>query len=116
MNGHMTFQPSISAKKMTSMEVDVAWDALEFHPTQNQKKKGGVYVAYTLGMKDGPGGYFGVQIKASSGDYADKLFKLRLTSNIFFTLLRTVFLRVPQRFGRNSGNRISGISPLQCSS
>ena len=104
MYGRMTFEPSINNKKMTSMEVDVAWDALEFHPTQNQKKKGGVYVAYTLGMKDGPGGYFGVQITASRGDLANKLFTLRPTSNIFFTLLRTVFRleTSPSRcFGRN---------------
>ena len=53
---------------MTSLEVDITWDALEFHPNENIKKKGGVYVAYTLSMKGGPGGYFGVQITGASGN------------------------------------------------
>ena len=66
MNGQMRFKPSLKTEQMTSMEVDVEWNALEFHP-KNRQKKGGVYVAYTMGMKDGPGGYFGVQIKKSSG-------------------------------------------------
>ena len=52
---------------MTSLAVDVEWNELQFHPTENTQKKGGVYVAYTMGMKDGPGGYFGVQIRASEG-------------------------------------------------
>lgn len=68
MYGQMTFDPSIKEKKMTSMEVEVEWNALKFHP-KNRKKKGGVYVAYTLGMENGPGGYFGVQIKKSSGNH-----------------------------------------------
>ena len=67
MYGEMKFYPPIRKKKMTSMEVDVIWNAFEFHPTQNQTKKGGVYVAYTMGVKNGPGGYFGVQIKSSGG-------------------------------------------------
>ena len=49
------------------MEVDVEWNELSFHPTSNREKKGGVYVAYTTGVKEGPGGYFGVQIKAAGG-------------------------------------------------
>ena len=69
MYGQMYFQPSIRTKKMTSMEVDVEWNALKFHPTQNPRKMGGVYVSYTLGMENGPGGYFGVQIKGSGGKY-----------------------------------------------
>ena len=69
----MKFQPSLSKKPMTSLEVSVVWDALKFHPTHNRNEKGGVYIAYTLGMKGGPGGYFGVQIKSPIRKFNNKL-------------------------------------------
>ena len=67
MYGRMIFDPPLSQKPMTSLAVDVQWDDLQFHPIENPNKKGGVYVAYTMGMKNGPGGYFGVQIRSTGG-------------------------------------------------
>lgn len=68
MYGSMVFEPSLKVKPMTSFEVDVEWNDLQFHPTENTRNKGGVYVAYTTGLRDGPGGYFGVQIKNNGGN------------------------------------------------
>ena len=48
------------------MIADVQWDKFELNPNYHVKK-GGVYVAYTMGMKDGPGGYFGIQMKKNDG-------------------------------------------------
>ena len=67
MYGTMHFEPSLMEKPMTSFEIDIEWNALEFHPTENTMKKGGVYIAYTMGLKRGPHGYFGVQIHSSGG-------------------------------------------------
>ena len=53
---------------MVKMKVKVKWDDLQFSP-YNTNKKGGVYVSYTIGVKDGPGGYFGIQIKANGGQF-----------------------------------------------
>ncbi|XP_066933733.1 uncharacterized protein [Clytia hemisphaerica] len=69
MYGTAIFRTSLSKKPMTSLEVDIEWNALKFHPTENIQKKGGVYIAYTTGMKGGPGGYFGVQIKGNGGQF-----------------------------------------------
>jgi len=68
MHSKMSFRPSLSLKPMTSLEVDVEWNELSFHPVDNLQKKGGVYAAYTTGLKNGPGGYLGVQIKATGGN------------------------------------------------
>ena len=67
MYGAAIFETPLSTKPMTSLEVDIEWNALKFHPTENTRKKGGVYIAYTTGMRGGPGGYFGVQIKGNGG-------------------------------------------------
>eukprot|EP00111_Clytia_hemisphaerica_P012708 TCONS_00037389-protein len=69
MYGRMTFNPPLSQKPMTSFEVDVEWNDLQFHPTENRHKRGGVYVSYTMGMKNGPGGYFGVQMGGTYGGF-----------------------------------------------
>lgn len=66
MYGSMTVVPSLRGKPTKKISVNVRWDALEFAP-HNSRKQGGVYVAYTTGVKDGPGGYFGVQISAKQG-------------------------------------------------
>lgn len=69
MYGKMIWSPSLRVKQMTSMEVDVEWNDLEFNPISNPQKRGGVYVSYTTGVKGGPGGYFGVQIHANGGSF-----------------------------------------------
>ncbi|XP_066918822.1 uncharacterized protein [Clytia hemisphaerica] len=69
MYGILHFETSLKKKPMTSFEIDIEWNALEFHLTENTKKHGGVYIAYTFGMKNGPGGYFGIQIHADGGQF-----------------------------------------------
>ena len=63
----MVFQPSLKKKPMTMATVDVKWDQFEVNPNYRNFHNGGVYVAYTMGVEDGPGGYFGVQIKRNDG-------------------------------------------------
>lgn len=74
MYGSMVFEPSLKVKPMTSFEVDIEWSDLKFHPTENTRNKGGVYVAYTMGLRDGPGGYFGAQIKNNGGNLLSLMF------------------------------------------
>ena len=78
----MTFNPSLKDVPMTSMNVTVRWDALQWAP-HIDKKKGGVYMAYTIGTKGGPGGYFGVQLISNRGKYCKKkklIFKFTITT------------------------------------
>jgi len=66
MSARMVFRPSLKKKPMTMMYVDVKWDQFEVNPNYHFSN-GGVYVAYTMGVDDGPGGYFGVQLKRNDG-------------------------------------------------
>ena len=91
MYGTIEFQPSIMTKKMTSIEVAVEWNALKFHPVQNWKKKGGVYVAYTVGMKDGSGGYFGVQIRKSGGNHYNNILLTSTLKVSYLSIFRGTF-------------------------
>jgi len=65
----MTFDPSPNQVPFTSVEVKTKWNYLKFNPKSNPDKKGGVYISYTTGLKNGPGGYFGVQLTASGGKF-----------------------------------------------
>lgn len=69
MYGQMTWSPSLAKKPFTSFEVVTEWNDLQFNPKSNPHKNGGVYISYTTGVKDGPNGYFGVQIKADGGQF-----------------------------------------------
>jgi len=69
MHGKMTFDPPLSESPMTSFEVDVEWNDLKFHPTENMEMKGGMNVVYTLGMKNGPEGRFGIELSHSGGQF-----------------------------------------------
>ena len=82
MYGGMAFDPPLSQKPMTSFEVDVEWNDLQFHPTENTRKRGGVYVSYTMGMKNGPGGYFGVQFGGTYGEFFIECVVLRLEKSL----------------------------------
>ena len=66
MYGSMNFVPPLRVKPMTSMNVQIEWNELKFNPNYSVRG-GGVYVAYTMGVRNGPGGYFGVQIKRNGG-------------------------------------------------
>ena len=66
MYGFFEFKTPLTEEPMTSFEVDVEWNELKYNPNDD-KQRGGVYVAYTTGMRNGPGGYFGVQAKKDEG-------------------------------------------------
>jgi len=69
MYARMTWSPSLRAQPFTSFEVTTEWNDLRFNPISNPQNNGGVYIAYTTGVTGGPGGYFGVQLTAKSGQF-----------------------------------------------
>jgi len=69
MYARMTFSPSVTAKPFTSFEVTVEWNDLQYNPKSNPGQNGGVYIAYTTGIRGGPGGYFGIQLTANEGQF-----------------------------------------------
>jgi len=76
----MVFRPALKVQPMTSMSVQVEWNEFKFNPNY-YVRSGGVYVAYTVSVKNGPGGYFGVQIQRNRGKFSkDEVF----TRNLLF--------------------------------
>ena len=66
MYGEMVLEPTLKAKPMINMSIQVKWDDLQFSP-HNTNKNGGVYVAYVINNGDGLGGYFGIQLHSRGG-------------------------------------------------
>jgi len=64
--GRPVFQPALDNRhQLTSVDVTVRWDDLQYHPDSDYEDTDpGIYMAYTTGIKYGPKGYFGIQLKA----------------------------------------------------
>lgn len=67
MYGEFVFSPSLDKKPATDVSVSVIWEDIVQAPWRSNA--GGVYAAWTFGVKDGPAGYMGAQIKPHSGQF-----------------------------------------------
>lgn len=69
--GSFDFRPSVEAKHFFNVSATIRIDEFEANPNGGGSRggKGGLYVAYTLGHHEGPGGYFGIQISHKGGQF-----------------------------------------------
>lgn len=67
MYGDFVFSPSLHVKPATDISVSVVWEDLVQAPWRSNE--GGVFASWTFGVKDGPSGYMGAQIKPNGGQF-----------------------------------------------